>query len=130
MILLLLLAAGGVGGCASAPLVGRGEAMIRTELYFGTRQPEGTEIAEETWRAFLDTAITPRFPAGLTVIDAIGQYRGAAGRIDRERTKLVVVFHAGGPTVEAAIEAIIEGYKRTFRQESVLEVSAPVRAAF
>lgn len=35
-------------------------------------------VSDEDWRAFLAAEVTPRFPDGLTVIDAAGQWRDGA----------------------------------------------------
>ena len=57
------------------------EAWIRTELYFGLAVPPGPDgqpagqVSEEDWQWFLDEEITPRFPEGLTILEAGGQWR-------------------------------------------------------
>ena len=51
-------------------------AATMIELYFGRAMPGGGEVAEVQWNAFLAQSISPRFPDGLTVIDA----RAAASR--------------------------------------------------
>ena len=47
---------------------------IQESLYFGTAQPDGL-VSPEEWSGFLGTTITPRFPEGLTVFQASGQWR-------------------------------------------------------
>src|SRR5262249_10328363 len=54
---------------------------LQVDLYFGA-------VGEAEWRTFLDQEVTPRFPDGLSVIDAYGQYRNRRGTIERERAKL------------------------------------------
>ena len=41
----------------------------------------GGEVSEEEWRAFLETEVTPRFPDGLTVLTAYGQWRSRSGEV-------------------------------------------------
>jgi hypothetical protein len=106
-----------------------GTPFTRTTMYFGLAKPFGT-ISENQWQKFLRDKVTPRFPDGLTVWEANGQWRGATGRISRERAKVLLLVHSESPEVRAAIMAIIADYKRAFQQESVLWETAPVCAAF
>ena len=53
------------------------------------------EVGEAELAAFLAEEATPRFPDGLTVLDAAGQWRGADGRVLRERSKLLVIALPG-----------------------------------
>ena len=55
--------------------------MLRTELYFGMGRSDGSEISQDQWEAFVRDEITPRFPGGLTVVSARGQWRDAGGLI-------------------------------------------------
>jgi hypothetical protein len=109
-----------------APL---GAAFMRTTLYFGLNRQSGS-VTEGQWRDFLRNQVTPRFPQGLTVWEANGQWRRSDGRISRERSKVLLLVHAESPEVQAALTAIIENYKREFQQESVLWETAQVCAAF
>lgn len=102
--------------CA-APL----KPAVQVDLFFGG-------IAESEWAAFLDGEVTPRFPAGLSVLDVAGQYRGASGAIGRERSKLLVVIVLDPPSHAPKVEAIVETFRRRYRQESVLRVERPVCA--
>jgi hypothetical protein len=104
-------------------------ALTRTTMYFGLNKPKGN-ISETQWRDFLRLQVTPRFPDGLTVWQANGQWRGADGRINKERAKVLLLVHAESADMRAAIISIIAAYKRDFQQESVLWETAPVCAAF
>jgi hypothetical protein len=97
---------------------------------FGRARPDGSLISEVEWIAFVDEHVTPRFPDGLTVVDARGQYRTRAGQIVREPSKLLIVLHDGSSRSRAALEEIRTAYKRLFDQESVLIMSAPARASY
>lgn len=117
---------------AISPGVGA-EPWIRTELYFGTTLPDGTELAGEVWADFLDEEITPRFPDGLTVLEGYGQFLNSEGIIAGETSIVLIIFHPGEFVEEssAAIEEIRDVYETQFEQESVLRVdSEPVCVSF
>ncbi|MBD9469939.1 DUF3574 domain-containing protein [Pseudoxanthomonas sp. PXM01] len=101
---------------------------VRSELYFGVGKetgpadrPQAETITEERWRAFLDKEVTARFPDGLTVFDAYGQwlFRGA-GEPNRLKTKVLVVLHEDTPQRRADIEAIRLAWKQATGHQSVL----------
>lgn len=101
---------------------------VRSELYFGVGEetgpadrPQAEPISEATWRAFLDKEVTARFPDGLTVFDAYGQwlFRGA-GEPNRLKTKVLVVLHEDTPQRRADIEAIRLAWKQATGHQSVL----------
>ena len=106
-----------------------GTPLIRTTMYFGLARRSGP-ISENQWRAFLRDQVTPRFPDGLTVWEANGQWRASDVRITRERAKVLLLVHPDSAAGRAALVSIIAGYKRDFQQESVLWETAPVCAAF
>jgi Protein of unknown function (DUF3574) len=110
-------------GCAP------GASHMRTTLYFGLAHPLG-KVSESQWQAFLRDEVTPRFPDGLTVWQADGQWRRSDGHISRERAKVLLLVHDETPAVRTALAAIVASYKRLFQQESVLWETAPVCAAF
>lgn len=104
--------------------------QIQDELYFGRNRPGGV-VSEEQFQNFLRTVITPRFPDGLTVINANGQFRGSKGIIVREPTKIVVLIYPYSRKNTQAIQEIINKYKQQFQQESVLRVtSVPTQVRF
>jgi len=107
----------------------QGSSYTRTTLYFGLNRKTGT-ISEAQWRAFLRDQVTPRFPQGLTVWEAGGQWRRDDGNIIHERSKVLLLVHEDTPAVRSAIAAIIAGYKREYQQESVLWETARICAAF
>ena len=130
LLVFLHLVAGCVG-CGVRPAREAGlERMTRTELYFGRSMPGGAVVSEPAWRRFLERTVTPRFKDGLTVLDADGQYLTSSGTLVREKSKVVVLIHPDTPAARRAIREIIAEYKRAFRQESVLRVTAPARVSF
>lgn len=106
------------------------DITIKTELVFGLQKPNGDSIATAEWKDFLDREISPRFKDGLTVIDAYGQYLGAAGRMYKEPSRIVLLLHHPSDSVDAVIDTIRSVYKRRFHQESVLRISTPVGVSF
>jgi len=88
-------------------------------------------ISDAQWRAFLDKEVTPRFPDGLTVFDAYGQwlFRGAA-EPNRLRTKVLVILHEDSPQRRNDIEAIRLAWKQATRHQSVLWSRQPVEVSF
>jgi len=105
-----------------------GERAIVARLYLGQSNAEGA-IADSAFEAFLAEEITPRFPEGLTVYDAAGQWREAGGTIVRERTKVVeiVLFRADQ---RALIESVAASYRQRFHQQAVLLTMHPAKAQF
>ena len=97
----------------------------------GRHRADTLIVTDSAWAAFVAEVITPRFPAGLTVWSATGQWRDAQGRIQREPSLVLeLVLPARAHDTDAAIAAIVAEYKRRFRQESVLRVRMPARAGY
>jgi hypothetical protein len=94
--------------------------MVRDVLYFGRNRPAGGVVSDPEWQSFLDEVVTPRFPAGLTVVDAKGQWRGESGRVEQERAEILTLFHSGDEVARRAVEEVIREYQRRFQQEAVL----------
>jgi len=107
---------------AAVSCTGSAVPYARLELLFGRGRKDGGEVSDDEWRAFLDAEITPRFPDGLTVLDAYGQWRNSAGAIAKEKAVMLVIWHRPTADSEAKIEAIRAAYKTRFGQESVLRV--------
>jgi hypothetical protein len=103
-------------------------AQVRTTLYFGTTRPTGA-VSELEWQMFLRDEVTQRFPAGLTVWDAQGQWRSPKGKIDQERSKILIIVHPDTSGARASVQGVIEKYRTAFDQESVLWETASVCAA-
>ena len=113
-----------------------GSLMTRYELFFGGTHQDGRLITEDQWLAFLDAEVTPRFPDGLTVLEASGQWEGADGAVVRERSKQLILLYPRAAAAEAGaeIEAIRDAYVAAFDQESVLRADdgepSPVCVSF
>jgi Protein of unknown function (DUF3574) len=103
-------------------------AQIRTTLYFGLSRPKGS-VSELEWQIFLRDEVTRRFPDGLTAWQAEGQWLTPTGSIDREQSKVVLLVHADTAAARESVQAVIQAYRKTFEQQSVLWESARVCVA-
>jgi hypothetical protein len=90
------------------------------ELLFGRDIGRRRGVSESAFARFVARELTPRFPDGLTIADATGQWRdGAGGAIVREATKRVDIVLPGHADDQAKLDAVVTTYKREFRQQSV-----------
>src|SRR5262245_34818699 len=113
----LALAALLQAGCATqdAPRCASGEqASVSELLYFGTARPGGV-VSPQEWSAFLASAVTPRFPAGLTVWPAAGQWQSAQGGIVQEASYVLNLVYPPAEATERAVQDLIAEYKRRFQ---------------
>jgi hypothetical protein len=133
-LLLLALPASGPAAAqittATAICANGGEALVRTTLYFGRDIPGGGTVGETQWRDFLRHEVTPRFPKGFSVWDAHGQWRSDDGTIAREKSKVLTVVRPDTEDVRSLVRAVVDSYRRLFRQEAVLWEDEAVCAAF
>jgi hypothetical protein len=103
---------------------------VETHLYFGIG-PISKPAPEATWRNFLDHEVTPRFPAGLSVIDVYGQWQSnPQAAPERERSKLLIIDYPATPDNAARIEAIRTAWKLRTHAQSVLKVTQPADVSF
>jgi len=100
------------------------------ELVFGRNIGAALGVSDADWKTFLDQEITPRFPDGLTVFDAAGQWRGANGAIVAEPSKVLLVVLGGAPGEAEKVEAIRAAYKARFKQEAVLLIERSACVGF
>ena len=108
----------------TAPL----KAGLELNLYFGRNIESGGDVSDAQWADFVTTEVTPRFPDGLTVVNAAGQSRNSRNQTLRERSKLLIVVVFDAPAHRPKVDAIVEAYKTRFRQEAVFRVEHPVCA--
>ena len=105
--------------------------MQQIELMFGRNVAGPLRVGEAAWSRFLAREITPRFPDGLTVLEAAGQWRDPGGRgAVRELSKMVIIVTADNAAARGRIATIVAAYKQQFRQRSVGVISHSVCAAF
>lgn len=120
-----------LAACASSPATPppvapearceRGDTtLVRDLIYFGRNRPGGGTVSDAEWQGFLDSVVAPRFPAGFTVVEAEGHWRGASGLVERERTEVMTLLHPGDESSRRAVAELAGEYIRRFRQEAVL----------
>ena len=105
------------------------QPMVSETLYFGTQKPNGF-VSSEDWQTFLNESVTPRFPAGLSVWQAAGQWKSNAGPTVRESSYVLNIVHADTPAARAALGAVAGEYKSKFEQEAVLRVRTATCVSF
>jgi hypothetical protein len=96
---------------------------VADRLFLGREIPGGGIVSDEEWTTFLAEVVTPRFPEGLTIWRADGQWLDAQGLTVKEPVMVIEVLHPRGAVADAAIAEIASEYRRRFRQEAVLRVT-------
>ena len=132
VLLLLCSLAAFLPGCSTIrdPVCATGEQRSVSELlYFGTAKPIGLVSVEE-WSAFLGSAVTPRFPQGLSAWQAAGQWKSAGGSLTHENSFVLNVVHPESEAAERAVQAIVTEYKSRFQQAAVLRVKSYACVSF
>lgn len=110
-----------------------GQHWVDTRLYFGLGPADAADkgMSEAAWRDFLDHQVTPRFPAGLSVVDVYGQWQGKQEKVpERIRSKMLVIYYPATPENAASIEAIRAAWKKLTGDQSVLKVTQPADVSF
>jgi hypothetical protein len=98
---------------------------MQERLFFGLNGPDGA-IEDAEWQAFVETVVTPRFPGGLTVLEATGQWQSRDKRVSREASRVVEIIHDDSRDASRRISEIAAEYKARYRQESVLIARARI----
>ncbi len=117
----------------TAALSCHGAQQVRqvAELLFGRDIGHKLGVSESAWARFVAREMTPRFPDGLTVTDASGQWRDSAdGTVVREPSKRVEIVLPGAADDTARLDAIVTAYKRDFHQQSVAVIVRPACVSF
>ena len=125
ILVFLALAGMMVAACTAttAPACPEGaDRWVKYQLFMGRSNQTGEVVDDAAWATFLGDTVTSRFPDGLTVLDARGQWRDPEGEIKKERTKVLVILAPPGEDGLHLIGEISDEYKRRFDQQSVLQV--------
>lgn len=130
----VLLLVPALAGGADAQLVdcrgGQKPAQV-AELMFGRNIGTRTAVNESQWVRFVDREIMSRFPGGLTVYNAAGQWRDlGSNKIQREPSKVVQIVLPGRDDDIARLNEITETYKARFKQQSVITIVRPACVSF
>jgi hypothetical protein len=103
---------------------------LQVRLFFGLGTPDGT-LSDDEWRRFLADVVTPRFPRGLTVVHADGQWRGSDHvQVMREPSRVVEIVHEDQRDLDRRVQEIVAIYRRWYRQESVMLTKQRIEACF
>jgi hypothetical protein len=109
------------------------KGWVDTKLYFGLGLADHPEqgISEAQWRDFLDTEVSTRFPAGLSVVDVYGQWQGKRqASAERLRSKMLIIDYPDSQENRDKIDAIRAAWKQKTGDQSVLRVTEPVDVSF
>jgi hypothetical protein len=132
--LMLLSMMGALSGCAAlgAPGCGPdGQPEMVAELVFGRNIGDSLGVSEADWNRFLDEEVTPRFPDGLTVMSANGQWRDTErGNVVQEPSKVLVLVLGDEAKDKPRVAEIATAYKQRFKQQSVLTMLRPACVSF
>jgi hypothetical protein len=112
---------------------GHALGWVETKLYFGLGPADDRTkgVSEAAWRDFLDKEVTPRFPAGLSVVDVYGQWQSKTETApERIRSKLLVIDYEDTPENRARIDQIRSAWKQRTGDDSVLMVTEPADVSF
>jgi hypothetical protein len=130
LLVLSAVGATALAGCATHPpkLVTvaahpcpNGGFRQTAELVFGRVSADGKGgVSEAEFAHFLDGEVSPRFPQGMTVIDAEGRWTPPAGSMIRTPAKMVMIVLPGAPDDARKLDAVRVAYKTRFHQPSAL----------
>jgi len=103
---------------AEPPVCTGGKTMQTAKL---GRNIAATQVVSATARhAFVARELTPHFPGGLTITDAVGQRRDPRRRkLAREPSKVVEIVLPGDDDDTAKLDAVVAAYKHRFHRQSV-----------
>jgi len=108
-----------------------GQPETVAELVFGRNIGNSLGVQEADWNRFLDEEVTPRFPDGLTVMSASGQWRDTEhGNIVQEPSKVLVIVLGDEVRDRPRVAEIASAYKRRFQQQGVLTMLRPACVSF
>ena len=94
--------------------------MLEISFMFGRNVGSELGVSEELWTDFVASEITPRFPHGLTIDDALGQWRDAeTNEIVKELSKELHVIVPDDTETYEKIDSIVAAYQERFQQQAV-----------
>ena len=106
------------------------EEWVEHRIFMGRSAGDVEVVDDEAWAAFLADVVTPRFPDGLTVLDASGQWRNSDGSIEKERSKVLLIMAPPEADALRLINEISDEYKQRFNQEAVLQAVSDACVTF
>lgn len=131
LVLTLVLALAGGADAQLVDCLGGQRPTQVAELMFGRNIGSRIGVSAGDFNRFVDREIMSRFPNGLTVFNAAGQWREqASNKIVREPSKVVQIVLPGQVDDIARLNEIVEAYKRRFKQQSVGMIVRPACVSF
>jgi hypothetical protein len=134
MASLLAAVALGLGSCANRTLQETGRdsrEWQQTDLYFAIGLVGEPAAGETVWRRFIATEVIPRFPAGFTIVPAIGTWRaGDSGSPPELDSRVLVILHPPSHEADLRIDAIRSAWRALTGAESVLRADHAARVSF
>ena len=106
------------------------ELNVEYRLFMGRNSGGEEVVTDQAWEVFLRDVITPRFPNGLTVLDAQGQWQLAPGEIERERSKVLIILSPRFDNARERLAEIAIGYKDHFNQGAVIQTTTGTCTSF
>jgi len=129
-LILALALAGGADAQLMDCLGGQRPSQV-AELMFGRNIGRRLGVNEADWSRFVDQEIISRFPSGLIMFNAAGEWRdGATNKIVREPSKIVQIVLPGQAQDTARLNEIVAAYKHRFKQQSVVMIVRPACVSF
>ena len=123
-----------LSGCMSVDIQGlplcRGELWSESTLYLG-RTMNGVPISDQSWKAFVESDVTPRFPDGFTMLHGQGAWRRQGSEeTGYETSTLLIILHPDTDQDRRKISDVAEAWRTTFSQEAVLRARGNVCVDF
>ena len=120
-------ATGSSGAAGAAVQLSGVQNAVDDKLVFGRSIPTGGSVSDSAWDTFMREIVTPRFPAGLTVWHAQGQWLDPRGTTVREAVIIVEVVHPAGDPADSVFARVANAYRQRFHQDAVLRITSNAR---
>ncbi len=104
--------------------------MIQTQLFFSLATGDGKGVSEQQFAQFLEEVVRPRFPDGMTVLDAYGQGKGSpadAASLLHASTKLLILVHPNTPDAQNKLGEVKAQFRSRFGGTNPFHLDFPVR---
>ncbi len=121
--LFLVLGVAAVSGAAERECPKGLEPVGEFRLFFGLSDSRGRTVSDEEWQRFVADTITPRFRAGLTVLEGRGQWLEPGGNLQREPVRVVMgAIAAGTGRGMEMVDDISASFQTRFGQDTVFRI--------
>lgn len=111
---------------AKATIQPKFSVFLRTELFFGLDKSTGGQVSSEDWEKIVAEVVTPRFPNGLTVDDALGQYLDGKIFVREKSKRLILIYPRKYKTPQdERSKRFVRHISKSLTKKSVLRVDLP-----